>query len=35
MQIVLQLLLLQSRGNSDHSFGDVDHYGVQITGDLA
>ena len=26
---------LQSRGSDDQAFGDVDHYGVQITGDLA
>ena len=28
-------ITLQSRGSDDQAFGDVDHYGVQITGDLA
>jgi hypothetical protein len=26
---------LQSRGSDDQAFGDVDHYGAQICGDLA
>ena len=26
---------LQSRGSDDQAFGDVDHYGAQISGDLA
>jgi len=26
---------LQSRGSDDQAFGDVDHYGTQICGDLA